>query len=682
MIMNISLIAGLILLVIFVFYLKDDSDDLDDEYVTIISQDFIIKVNDIHSIPTNQHIKEYISEGYLRKSGRIVEDEEIVLTDLQFLENNYIKYVFYLKSDMNQIIEGFQDYQVTNEGDLIEGIGEGGEMTADNWCDEFRMRDYFRANQNSLINYDIQDSIKCTTESIRKVHKAHCIIQEEDGYKTIKSQLMNMNPPPNNQYATFDWDVKLEEYKASNPNTNLCDQIDPDHHYNGEPLIEKCRIGGDQVTYSGCYRSCSDLSPNQMPLKTGHGLDVPDIILPHPEYADALSQPHPSCHPGSSDAQCIHYIDCTEGYYYAQQNQPKLICSTGSSVFGTYDLRNGNGGTIQNTCEQGSSLPTEIRNNPDKYRVMSSKTGEVSNFATHRVNHLLTDADLNREITISCNSGYSSVGGDDIRLENCISGGECGISGSHRCMPNCSKPNPVPSDFSLYDLPPGESYDTISYAAILDENYTLTCSDSSANPGESGKIYCDTSADGVSTDYSLTGCYEPYCEDIRIRDDIRDDDDADKSFVCLQKSFNIRISDDEKDNFKLCNNNLPITSSRASDPAPFYQCESGGTFTNHYNTIRRAIIESSGAKDLRKANGSDMFTINISKMQHLENNLYNVEYVIFCEGDECPELGEGGVEVTDTAMADVAQIADPTSVTISLPPPPPPQPPEVGGPPE
>ena len=659
-------ISSFLLLVLF-FIFRDDSDvsdDIDDEYVTIISQDFIIKVNDIHNIPTNQHIKEYIHEGYLRKSGRGVEDEDIVITDIQFLENNYVKYVFYLKSDTNKILEGFTDYQVTDEGDLIEGIGEGGGMSADNWCNDVLMRDYFRANQNSLINYDVQDSIKCTTESIRKVHKAHCIIPQEDGYKTITSQLMATEDPPDNQYATFDWDVKLAEYKTANPNANLCDQIDPDHHYQGEPLIEKCRVGGDQVTYSGCYRSCSDLASNQTPLKTGYGFDVPDIVLPHPEYSAALAQPDPSCDIGSTDVQCIHNIDCTEGYYYAQNNQPRLICSAGSSVSGTYDLQNGNGGAIRDTCEQGSRLPTEIRNNPEKYRVMSIRDGEVSDFARHRVNHLLTDADLNIDISISCNSGYSSVGGDDLRLENCISGGECGISGSHRCMPNCSKPNPVPSDYSLYVLPTGESYDILPYTEIVDENYTLTCSDSSANPGESGKIYCDA-ADGVSTDYSFTGCYEPYCEDIRIRDESRGD--GDQSFVCLQKSFNIRIADAEKANFKLCDNDLPITSSRASQEDPLYQCESGGTFTNHYNTIRTAIIESSGAKDLRKANGSDMFTINISKMQHLENNLYNVEYVIFCEGDECPELGEGGVEVS-TLQQDQAQIAAASEVTITLPP--------------
>jgi len=666
--MNIRIIIsgflGLLLFIVFIIIIlhKDTKEDTkEDEDVYVRDNIFIIPVKDTRYIPTITSIKMDIKDGYLSQ-GKKIDIEDIIIKNVDIKENKNVEYTFYVRGEYDyDDIAGFEnnrDY-LENYDNLIEGL----EITGENWCNESRMAQYLQENSPGLLNQDRLSSVNhCKTE-VRKVHKAHCIIPEVDGYKKIKAELLAENPPPINEYNTFTWDTLIEQYKVINGDRELCDQQEysMDHHYQGEPSIEKCRVGGDEITYSGCYRSCSKLSPSQTRFKTLESLSIPDdadtpdntnhMPAPFLDYNKELEE-EKVCDPESTESECIRRLDCPEGHFHHLGNHPRLICSTGSAEQGFYELHNGGMTDFLNTCQKGSLLPQIIRDNPDKYIVTENRGVPWTHeeIRSKRINHLLPNEEINQNIQIECEVGHSMSGGNIYQLENCSRDGTCSsVNRDNFCTPKCSKPLDF-TDLSLYnplddDIP---SYDI--HRGIVD----VTCSDEAENTGESGEIYCNNTGDGFQ--YTLSGCYPSYCEDIKDRDE--SSDDSDTGYVCLQKSFKIDINESEKDDFTICTNNETTN----SPSEVIYQCNNNQTFTNNYNKLKDSILESSGYKDLTKSDGSSMFTVNISKMQYLTNNKYNVEYIIFCEGGECPDLGDGGVEPSGVAI-----MSSPQTTSIQLP---------------
>lgn len=657
--MNIRIIIpgclGLLLFIVFiVIILRRHTKE--DEDVYIRDNILTIPVKDTRYIPTITSIKMDIKDGYLSQ-GKQIDIEDIIIKDIKIKENQTIEYTFYVRGEYDyDDISGFENNQdyLENDGNLIEGTGEdtiGGPISGEHWCDELRMAQYLQENSPGLLDQDRLSSVNhCKTE-VRKVHKAHCIIPEVDGYKKIKAELLAGNSPPINEYNTFNYDSLTEQYKILNPDRELCDQQDYniEYHYQGEPMIEKCRLGGDEITYSGCYRSCSKLSPSQNSLKSLESLSIPDDPdtpdnpnhMPNPyfDYNKEIEE-EKVCDSESTESECIRRLECPEEYFHHLDNHPRLICSTGSAEQGFYELRNGEMTDFSNTCQKGSLLPQIIRDNPDAY-VVTEKGGEPwtdEEIQRKRINHLLPNEEINQNIRIECEEGHSMSGGNIYQLENCSRDGSCSsVNRDNFCTPNCSKSRDFPN-LLLYNpldiiIP---SYD------IFRGNVDVTCSDEAENTGESGEIYCNNTGDGFQ--YTLSGCYPSYCEEIKERDE--SSDDSDTGYVCLQKSFKIDINELEKDDFTICTNNETTN----SPSEVIYQCNNSQTFTDSYNQLKDSILESSGYKDITKSNGSPLFNVNISKMQYLENNTYNVEYLIFCEGQECPDIGDDGVENSDVAI--------------------------------
>ena len=661
--MNIRIIIsgflGLLLFILFIIIILH-KDTKEDEEVYVRDNLFIIPVKDTRYIPTITSIKMDIKDGYLSQ-GKQIDIEDIIIKNVDIKENKNVEYTFYVRGEYEySYISGFENYQdyLENDDNLIEGAGEdtiGGPTTGDHWCDELRMGQYLLDNSPGLLDQDRLSSVNhCKTE-VRKVHKAHCIVPEVDGYKKIKSELLSMVPSPDNKFETFDYDTRLEQYKILNPDEELCDQkdYDIDYHYQGEPTIEKCRVGGDEITYSGCYRSGSKLAPLQHTLRLQDGLNIPEeIILPHPylDFNKELEE-EKECDPESTEGECIKRLDCTVGYYHQLDNHPRLISSTGSAEIGIYEFQNGGLSDRLNTCEKGSLLPPVVRDDPEKYNVLEDGI-EIPDKENYRVNHFLSNTEINNKISISCAEGNSNVLSDRLQLENCSRDGTCSFVSGAYCVSDCYK-STTPS--ALQDLPlytPTD--DVIPYSEIEYDSYDVTCSDLAKNTGENGEIYCDLSKE--VPEYTLAGCYPSYCDDIKDRDEM--DDDSDTEYVCLQKSFKIDINELEKDNFTICTNNETTN----SPSEVIYQCNNSQTFTDSYNKLKDSILESSGYKDVTKSDGSPLFNVNISKMQHLINNKYNVEYIIFCEGNECPDLGDEGVETSG-----VARMITPQTTSIQLP---------------
>ena len=515
---------GLLLFIIIITSIINKIKDplIKDDYVYITDHIFIIPVKNTKNIPTMTSIKNDIQDGYLSQ-GKQINVEDIIIKDVEIMDNNTVKYTFYVKGEYEGDVSGYQnnpDY-FENYNNLIEGANGGGPTTGDHWCDELRMGQYLLDNSPGLLDQDSLSSVNhCKTE-VRKVHKAHCIIPEVDGYKKIKSELLSMVPSPENKFETFDYDTKLEQYKVLNPEEELCDQkdYDNDYHYQGEPTIEKCRVGGDEITYSGCYRSASKLAPLQHTLRLQDGLNIPEIILPHPyhDFNKELEE-EKECDPESTEGECIKRLDCTEGYYHQLDNHPRLISSTGSAEIGIYEFQNGDLSDRLNTCEKGSLLPPMIRDNPEKYNVLEDGI-EIQDKENYRVNHFLSNTEINNKISISCAEGNSIVRSDRLQLENCSQDGTCSFVSGAYCVADCYKPT---SPSSLQDLPLYTPTDSvIPYSEIEYDSYDVTCSDLAENTGENGEIYCDLSKEVPK--YTLSGCYPSYCDDIKERDESNDE---------------------------------------------------------------------------------------------------------------------------------------------------------------
>jgi hypothetical protein len=644
-------------------YLSDGSDI----YYIVPTRTLRMHVGSGKLLPSNTSIKRYITDNYNGRDNLL--KNEIVITNMEDTGDGYFVITFYLKSDLPEI-ENFTP-------DLIEGVDNPNEMTPNQWCDEDALEASINSEFPDLLISD-GSAIQCNTTFFKSSHLSTCGIPQRDGYGRLYGILQSEEY--DKSFVGWELSDAVNDMKENNPQLDMCGNSsteDPNLFSPSEtgPIIQRCGVGGGDATWEGCYKNCNTLYPRQLPLVQNGGIqnihdidsDNPEInknIIGNPSSVDTPPD-QPQC--SLPNKSCIP-TPCKENYFKDDNHLLYNTCFENNEdgvsqleVFLSDPTSGESVPHLSSVCVQGSLLPQKIIDNPRAYRIL--KGGEPLpplNDQT-RINHFRED-----EYVINCNDGYSSERGS-MSFDRCLSGRNCHMSGT--CSPLCNKPSD--EEIGNYENTYlWESAPTSIPQYNVEYNNELLCSgDIDAEPGEreTAKLYCNSNQEGGSATYVATGCFPNHCKAIQERDG------SSISSSCIHRSaiLNINTNTLNIDNMKICNGvehdrillgnsspaNPPSEDGISTGDDDLYGCSEGG-FTELYNTLSRSI------KEMGQMGDREDVHVNISRIQPLntENNVTGVyvEYVMFCEGEECPKFHH--------EEPVVAEIRSPTTVGISMPP--------------